>query len=270
MSTMEEPMPAEIFEPDDGAPFTDEELDAYIEQLAAREAANDDEARFQHTQLLDTYRAHTWEIADDGAAAWAMAKLAEYADQVRGVDDRHFFMAERIAKWHTSNRKKPAERMGFFAQALEAYALAERARDPKRKTINLPSGKVRTTETGPAVAVENEEVLLAWAEGAMPAAISRKVLVSVLKEGVSLVEVPTLMVLACGCIYDPDDVGDTPDTHWAKSRVVGSEFSCHQHGAATLIGKWLETELMIMDADGDVVPGAGVKPAHVSAKAKPE
>lgn len=114
--------------------------------------------------------ARRWRCTDPGAAEWAMRQVAAIDVEATELAAQRDDWSARIGAWFASAARPLAARRAFFAAHLEAYALAERARDENRKTVSVPSGKVRTTGTGPKAIVADEAAVIAWArENLLPA-----------------------------------------------------------------------------------------------------
>lgn len=139
---MEDPIPPELAL--DAEPLSERELDA-VDQ---GEHAPDSVLR--------------WQITDDGAAEWAMRKLADVQSQVAELEARRDGWMAKIAAWFDQATKPLSSRAEFFGAHLESYALRRREEDGI-KTVRLPSGSVSTRQPGPRVVVRDEAAFRAWA-----------------------------------------------------------------------------------------------------------
>lgn len=107
-----------------------------------------------------------WTIGDDGAAEWAMRKY-------RDAEAAGYRIAGQAAEWRAQidewadeemRRNRVMARLAFFAHHLEDYALRRREADPNAKTLNLPSGKVKTTRpTAGKIEVSDKAEFVDWA-----------------------------------------------------------------------------------------------------------
>lgn len=125
--------------------------------------------------LVAEDQAEAWEIADAGAAAWALDKVLT----ARARRDR---IKENFAAALAEAERDLAETEAALLPRLEAWALAN---PPERgKTIRLPTGALRwrTVPGGPRVV--DAAAALAWAERHLPSAVvvERRVLATPLKE----------------------------------------------------------------------------------------
>ena len=139
---MEDPIPPELAL--DAEPLSEPELDA-VDQ---GEHAPDSVLR--------------WQITDDGAAEWAMRKLADVQSKVTELQSRRDGWTAKIAAWFDQAAKPLSTRAEFFTAHLESYALRRREEDGT-KTLRLPSGIVSTRQPGPRVVVRDEAAFRAWA-----------------------------------------------------------------------------------------------------------
>src|SRR5437879_3345394 len=92
-----------------------------------------------------------WRVEDDNAAEWAMRKLAETSRLLRNLTEQRAEWVDRIDSWHRQAAKPLERREAFFTFHLEDYALRRREADPTKRTLVLPSGRVRTTSRTGAV-----------------------------------------------------------------------------------------------------------------------
>jgi len=106
-----------------------------------------------------------WEIADDGAAVWAMARLAEAAAQLARIDALYLRKKVALDDWRDVAGGRHTRTATFMTGRLTGYALARRAADPKAKTLDLPDGKVTTRAPSKPwkVTVTDGPALLEWA-----------------------------------------------------------------------------------------------------------
>lgn len=258
-------IPAEAFQGDQPPSLTEAELEAYyvwcVEpglQMSVDHAVNAE--AIQATANV----VKAWRIDGTNTAAWAMAKLAEADAELAGIAQQADEFHNRIDEWTEQQAKRPVRTREFFAGHLERYALWLREQSGV-KTLNLPNGKVATRETAYRAVIEDADALLAWAEANDPDMIevTKKVPVAKMRQRVTLVEVPTAVVMAqCGCIVDVE----ADQWQLAASYQVGTGMICAQCGQEALVGRWLDTTVLVA---GDV-PGVAVEPASVSATVKPE
>jgi len=106
-----------------------------------------------------------WEITDDGAAVWAMARLAEAAAQLARIDALYRRKRFALDDWRDVAGGRHTRTATFMTGRLTGYALARRAADPKAKTLDLPDGRVTTRAPSKPwkVTVTDAPALLEWA-----------------------------------------------------------------------------------------------------------
>lgn len=230
-----------------------------------------------------------WSITDDGAAEWAMRHVAEADAQLAQLKAQRDEWVRHVTQWFERAAGRELARRSFFAQHLEGYAIAERERTgDKRKTVDLPSGKVRTSSGGPKVAVQEPAKVLAWAKGAgvleQVAPPKHELKLTPLRDLVRAVEVVdwAQLVLADGtslewmrdgvaAVYATDastprtvvhgdegelcpEVGDAPEAEWCTALVAKVEV--------------LASHAEVWGPNGEHVPGTYVEPGGVTATVK--
>ncbi len=119
------------------------------------------------TEVVDTRTGEPFVIDNDRKATWAMRKLLEHQQAVAEVVAIGNAEIERIQQWATHEVDKHAPSIAYFEAILIGYGKQERDRDPKRKTITTPYGKV-TSRAGQAKYVIDPDVFLPWAEAEHP------------------------------------------------------------------------------------------------------
>lgn len=263
----EEPIPADLLE----------RWTHYVIETAG-ESGVDPETLVDILQHDETYVpeiVRRFIVDDDGKAEWAMRHVARIVEERAGLAAQAQEWIDRITGWFEQRSRPLATREAFFRAHLERYALAIReASGGKTKSITLPSGRIQTTATGPKIVVEDEAELLSWVrENLEPdqikqvVKVTEKVLVSELRDEVSLVELPSNVVVSpCGHTGRPPvefvTVGEVAE--W----TVGSVVKCPGCGEEAMVGQWIETYLAVRDEAGRPVPGANVSDGSVSATVK--
>lgn len=189
--------PPNLALPDDD-PDLEDALDRFagdVTQIATEVAVDPDAlaadvAAGEPTDLLPP-ALRGWRIDGPGTAEWAMrhvaradAELAELAEQAEEWRDR-------IGYWFTQASGPLLARRAFMTAHLERYALEVRDADPRRKSISVPSGTVKTRSSSRAVEIVDPAMILDWARAFAPDVIQRteRVLVSDLRDVVTIVDV---------------------------------------------------------------------------------
>ncbi len=109
--------------------------------------------------------AEAYVLEDLDSAEWAMSMLREMQ---RTIDERADAAAQfhkRIDAWLEGETREAEFWRHYFAARLELYGIEQRIRSGgKVKTINLPSGKIPTRSSKPAVVIDDADAVLAWAQ----------------------------------------------------------------------------------------------------------
>lgn len=105
-------------------------------------------------------------VNDDGAAAWAMERLAEVRKQMAAHQELRDKGVQRLDVWLEQVQKPLLNNASFFEHLLHDYARRQRhALD--RKSIVLPHGKVSTRVVQPKLTIDTD-VFVIWAKQNRP------------------------------------------------------------------------------------------------------
>lgn len=136
--------------------------DVDVEEQLAREADDTDPAQPQR-----------FVVDDEDKANWAMRKLARLRRrQAANVETANKERA-RIDEWVTSENDTLERQAQFFEALLIEFHLGELGRDPKRKTIKLPTGIIESRARQAQVDVDIE-AFIEWARKERPEFIRTK------------------------------------------------------------------------------------------------
>lgn len=287
MTAADLPMP-ELDGEDELGLATRAEVDEIVQRLLALdEAAQSDEAAYDDADQLEHQVRERWLIEDWGAAEWAMGRLVEARRQqaeltAQAAEWRRPLLErlERIDAWLERAARGPGRTAALFEGMLADYQRRLRAANPKAKTLELPSGQVRSTDYQPKVAVGDDAALIAWArENLEPdevgevVKVTESVKVSGLRDVASVAKVPVLEVwtLELTCDHSKVVQRDVGASEPAAPRV-GESIVCEQcdvlRGVAALSME-LQHRLEVQDGAGRPVPGAVVEPGHLEIKVVP-
>lgn len=150
VAAVENPIPADLAF--DAPPLTDDDLEAYFALEDAQEAGTADEAT-----PVPEHPVGLFTITDLGLAEWAMRRKAAAEAEVAALAEQRDDWMRRIGEWFDQAARRPARTAAFMTERLEAFGLAERARNPKVATIPLPSGVIKTTASKPTAEVADDE-----------------------------------------------------------------------------------------------------------------
>lgn len=101
---------------------------------------------------LDNFLASNYEIepsregfavTDVRTADWCLRKIAKIRGEKQAVKELADEQIERIQAWHHNEIEKLDKNESFFFSLLNEYHGRLIAEDPKKKTINLPNGKLQ-------------------------------------------------------------------------------------------------------------------------------
>lgn len=123
-------------------------------------------------------RTERWEISGLETAAWAMAKLTEANVMIAGIRSKAAEWRDRIATWERDALRPFEASATWLDERLRFFALAERAAspldkkgEPTVKRIATPLGYVQTRKGGTAIAIIDEDALVAWCKTNLPEAV---------------------------------------------------------------------------------------------------
>jgi hypothetical protein len=107
-----------------------------------------------------------WTPADLGAAEWAMAHVHHLTAEIDAVQHQARLWHMAIDEWAHNVQRAPAWRLQRFTEALERWGQAERDRDPSKRTLALPSGKVAATvPRSGTVVIRDHDAAVRWLAG---------------------------------------------------------------------------------------------------------
>lgn len=129
----------------------------------------DDAAAMPEPDLdLDEVPSEDWQkgftINGEHRAEWAMRHLAELrADEARDADLYQYGL-DRLDAWAARRAKSREWGISFFERHLEDYARRQcEVTKGRRKSVDLPSGVVRTSTSKARIVVADKPVFLIWA-----------------------------------------------------------------------------------------------------------
>jgi hypothetical protein len=122
-----------------------------------------------------------WQVNDDAGANWALRKIALAYEEVA-----------RVTQWKADTVRGPKDDISFFKAHLVDYRRRLEDVDPQLpKTYKLPAGDLTRRKGATRIKVTDEAAFVAWAEENDPSLLSRKPLVSRLKDQKDLYLTPT-------------------------------------------------------------------------------
>jgi len=217
------------------------------------------------TGAVPEVRREPWTIRTVGEADWAMRRLADVERRTQEYDDQ-------IALW-TDARDRVKRAGEFFVDRLKEWALASRTKD--RRTFPLAHGVVATRESKARFAIDDDETVVAWAKERHPGVV--RVVESVNVTGLSSVGVRVAEAVVAFVVVDKE-TGETVTrgVHVDRPLLVGTDRADAARAAlidalpdADRYAVTVETEQVVVDADGGIVPGVVLVPAKITATVTP-
>lgn len=205
-----------------------------------------------------------WVPTSEGEAEWAARKLAVLLGRAREVREQATAWHARITEWADGELGRVLPGVTFFDRRLQEYGLAQRATNPKRATIPLPSAVIATTmPKTPTVELVDEDAFAKWAldflDGAVYEAVTSTKVHALISEIRKIVEVKPGPIVCNDCLGEIVHVDDGDG--W---RHVDVDNECA--GVEPV-----PTFVVMMPGTGERIPGlvAGLKPPHASVTVAP-
>ena len=216
----------------------------------------------------ETSPARGFVIDSDDYAEWAMAHVAQIDADIEQTAELAKARLARIRRWEKEELDRLRGRREFFASRLIDYAAEIRARDRKRATINLPSGKISSSDVKPKVTVADEEALAEWAREHLPedaVKVTTKVYVGPLRKHTRIVKEDAGwgLTLSCGHHIDVPIANDDGE----PNDVTGSTFPCPicaTNESQEIVERTVYSRSRVVDENGETVPGAGIDPGGLT------
>lgn len=102
-------------------------------------------------------------VDDEDKAEWGLRKLERIQAEFDEVKRQRDEQLARIEKWFEERANGILRQQSFFEGLLNEYHRNELRRDPDRKTIKLPSGRLSSRRGQPRWNID-EESFMPWAE----------------------------------------------------------------------------------------------------------
>lgn len=104
-------------------------------------------------------------IDNDGAADWALRKLAVIEKRMADADALADEEIQRVQEWLAQKRDEYERDRAWFDEQLEDYHRRVLEEDGKRKTIKLPAGTLHARKLPDNVEIADVDAFVAWARG---------------------------------------------------------------------------------------------------------
>lgn len=126
------------------------------EGLTIEDLLRDDMLEFVSDEVKQRFH-----VTDLQSATWCMRKMQAINAQLAEVKKVADEEMNRIMEWFEAEKAKVERSLNFFTGLLHEYHLQEITKDPKKKTISTPYGKLQMKKSQPKWDY-NEERLLQW------------------------------------------------------------------------------------------------------------
>jgi hypothetical protein len=105
-------------------------------------------------------------VTDKGSADWCLRKIAAY--EVEMEENRKFVEEEklRLDMWLEKENEQAMRSIDYFGGLLREWMEEEYGKNPRKRSISLPHGRIRLRQQQPEYAYRDEEVLAFLKENA--------------------------------------------------------------------------------------------------------
>lgn len=294
--TITDPIPAALALPGEAEPLSEEQIEQGLQSWEPSEGGQLPYAEEEPDTLREELRpVARFEITDDGLAEWGLRKLAEIEAREGEIEERAEGWIEEIRAWRAQQLAPLSRRRAFFEGHLTAYLRRLRAESGgKIKSRSLPSGTIKSTGSGPKVAIADEAAVIAWArehlEGEELEAVVKVVEKAQVSELRKIASVSERVVglrweisLACGHAFErirperaegeeapEEELEPVPaEGELVRCSACEPEFGEAPERAVESVAASELLEAVVRDEDtGQEIPGAVVQPPSVSFSVK--
>lgn len=219
------------------------------------------------TDLAPAAAKGPWAVTDQGSAEWAMRKVRTATQAIARIDAQAIAWRAEVEEWREAEQRPHRATIERMSGLLEDWALREREAGGSM-TQRLPSGSVRTRQTGARVEVTDESAAIRWlAERAEDGELDAVTLADItelrLVRGRLSRHVTTApeVVTMEGCGHDA-----VPDPAWPME--VGEDAPCTVCGQVSRVAEcWGGVASLEPGLEG--CPGLEVAPARVTVTVSP-
>lgn len=262
------------------APFTDDDL-LRAEDPGARHL-------FPHLARVAAY-----EIPDDGQADWALRMLAQAKAERDELDAQRAAYLAPIEEWYRRQLTASGveKRVARWEALLADYAVRRREAT-KQATVWLVAGSLATTSSKARPAIADPEAVVAWAKAtydgeehaeelAALVKVTEAPMIGQIRDRVVLAERPVsesvVAVLECGHeitehglpLSPPDEPREVSLDQVVPCHACGDPIEGVPERKVVEARVVLVSTPIVLDAQGEEVPGLVVEPAKVTAKVNP-
>lgn len=123
--------------------------------------------RYEIEEAEQTIQDNSFHVTDKASAEWALRKIRAYKQQIKENEELYNAEIQRLNEWLESVNKKANDNINYFTALLQEYMIKELEKDPKSRSIKLPSGTVRFRKQQPEWQFEDEKVI-SWLKSNKP------------------------------------------------------------------------------------------------------
>jgi len=245
---------------------------------------------------VDDVAVGRWQIDNDGAAEWALHRLAVNRATLKQLEAQRSDWHERVEEWFKTASRAPRRAAEWFDTQLQFFGMDRREQSPRDskgqptvKTVALVTGAIATTGHQEKIVVANDAAVLEWAENlavlldepptdgsdwltveeggilkyAVTAAdvgiikVTKSIMVAALRQHVQIID---------GAQFDPPaqchSCGSTDGVY--SDDEVDQQWTCGSCGDEWPVQR--NARRVVVGPDQLPVPGVTVEPAYVTAK----
>src|SRR5690606_15843611 len=100
-----------------------------------------------------------FKINDEQQANWALRKIKQLQEQVKETNALAEAEIEKINAWAESENEKAQRSIDYFLGLLTQFAIEQRKKNPKFKSMKLPNGAIRFRKQQPKFHYDDEKLL---------------------------------------------------------------------------------------------------------------
>lgn len=115
--------------------------------------------RYEIEEAEEIIQDNSFHITDKASAEWALRKIRAYKQQIKENEELYNAEIQRLNEWLESVNKKANDNIDYFTALLQEYMIKELEKDPKNRSIKLPSGTVRFRKQQPEWQFDEEKVI---------------------------------------------------------------------------------------------------------------
>ncbi|WP_079708587.1 host-nuclease inhibitor Gam family protein [Paraliobacillus ryukyuensis] len=83
-----------------------------------------------------------FKVDDEQKANWALRKIAQFQNQQKQNNELATIEISKIEDWNKSENERLQQSIDFFQSHLASFAMEQREKDAKFKSMKLPNGRI--------------------------------------------------------------------------------------------------------------------------------